>query len=79
MKYLPVCLKRMSAQPVRIDKSSRQTAKLLSVCDFSCDKCLNHLFFTYKSEKIYSRNHYIFEKIQADNHQNRLPDLHLYD
>ena len=34
-------MKSLSAQPMRIDKSSRQTAKLPSIYDFSCDKCPN--------------------------------------
>ena len=54
-------------------------AKLLSVYDFSCDKCLNYLFFLYNSEQTHSLNLYDFEEIQADDYQNRLPDLHLYD
>lgn len=41
IKYLRACLKSMSAKPIRIDKSSRQTAKLPSIYDFSCDKCPN--------------------------------------
>lgn len=41
MKYLRVCLKRMSAQQVRVDKSSYWAVKLSSIYDFNCVKCLN--------------------------------------
>ena len=59
MKYLRVCLNLMSEQPESDDKSSRQTAKLPSIYDFSCDKCPNltispKIFLLY----IYTTCHY---------------------
>ena len=35
--------------------------------------------FFVKFDRRFSLNHYVFEEIQADDYQNRLPDLHFYD